>query len=297
MWIEEKLKAIVKQAAIDFDETIAQDPRIESYEDGTARGNYLDQILADQKVEREQLWARLHELEDAHAAEGLTTLVHHGQETPEEKYLDTLKQEEQDLRRQLDQQLTMMNDVDRPSNETIVELQFKEKLSRTVQQLHEALKWIDLELTEAEETKEKEMNVLRDYEEVTEVLSKRLEQARDQGAREHALSERKEKLNVLRDRHRDVMDELVTFLETYYPSHPVDGSEGWRPGDAEPEMCQMSYILEDLMNLTVIKPHDPYLVLVKGQYWSPYIETIIKAGIAVRHPDDVHKIRLVDFRV
>lgn len=62
-------------------------------------------------------------------------------------------------------------------------------------------------------------------------------------------------------------------------------------------MCELKFILEDLMNLAVINPSDPYLRLEKGTYWTPYIETIVKAGIAVRHPEDSFRIRLVDFSV
>lgn len=36
--------------------------------------------------------------------------------------------------------------------------------------------------------------------------------------------------------------------------------------------------------------------LEPGTYWTPYIETLIKAGIAKRHPEEPRKLRLVDFR-
>ena len=51
------------------------------------------------------------------------------------------------------------------------------------------------------------------------------------------------------------------------------------------------------MNLAVLKQHDPYLQLISGTYWSPYIEILIKARIAVRDPQNPSRIRLVDFRV
>lgn len=51
------------------------------------------------------------------------------------------------------------------------------------------------------------------------------------------------------------------------------------------------------MNLAVIHPSNPYIQLEQGTYWPPYVETLIKAGIAVRHPDDALRIRLVDYRL
>lgn len=58
---ENVLKSIIESAAKDFDETVDRDPTIPSVEDGTARGDYLDSILAQQKEQRAQLWKQLHE--------------------------------------------------------------------------------------------------------------------------------------------------------------------------------------------------------------------------------------------
>lgn len=59
---ENVLRSIIESAAKDFDETVDRDPTIASAEDGTARGDYLDSILAQQKVQRDQLWKQLHEV-------------------------------------------------------------------------------------------------------------------------------------------------------------------------------------------------------------------------------------------
>ncbi|KAF9336961.1 hypothetical protein BG006_006776 [Podila minutissima] len=58
---------------------------------------------------------------------------------------------------------------------------------------------------------------------------------------------------------------------------------------------QLKTILEDIMNLSVSSPGDPYLVLERGSYYPPHIEQLINAGIAVRHPRDAQRLRLVDF--
>ena len=59
---ENALKSIIESAAKDFDDTIDRDPTVTSVEDGTARGDYLDSILAQQRVQRDQLWKQLHEV-------------------------------------------------------------------------------------------------------------------------------------------------------------------------------------------------------------------------------------------
>jgi hypothetical protein len=40
-----------------------------------------------------------------------------------------------------------------------------------------------------------------------------------------------------------------------------------------------------------------YLRLEEGTYWPPYIETLIKAKIVVRHPNDATKLKLEDYRL
>lgn len=59
---ENLLRSIIQSAAKDFDETVDRDPTVTSAEDGTARGDYLDSILAQQKAQRDQLWKQLHEV-------------------------------------------------------------------------------------------------------------------------------------------------------------------------------------------------------------------------------------------
>lgn len=60
-------------------------------------------------------------------------------------------------------------------------------------------------------------------------------------------------------------------------------------------MYDLKQVLEDIMNLSVSQPADPYLVLVPGEYYPPHIEQLINAGVAVRHPRDSQRLRLIDF--
>lgn len=49
------------------------------------------------------------------------------------------------------------------------------------------------------------------------------------------------------------------------------------------------------MSLAVSRRDNPYLDLVPGMYWPPYVELVIRAGIAERHPSNPRLIRLCDF--
>lgn len=49
-----------------------------------------------------------------------------------------------------------------------------------------------------------------------------------------------------------------------------------------------------LMNQVLNTPHDPY-VTIDNTFWPPYIEMLLRYGIAVRHQDNNFKIRLETF--
>lgn len=49
-----------------------------------------------------------------------------------------------------------------------------------------------------------------------------------------------------------------------------------------------------LMNKLMSTPHDPY-VTIENTFWPPYVEMLLRYGIAVRHQDNNFKIRLETF--
>lgn len=52
--------------------------------------------------------------------------------------------------------------------------------------------------------------------------------------------------------------------------------------------------MQKLTNKTLETPHEPY-VTIEDTFWPPYIEMLLRNGIAVRHPEDCNKIRLEIF--
>lgn len=61
------------------------------------------------------------------------------------------------------------------------------------------------------------------------------------------------------------------------------------------EQCELKELLEELMNQAVDSPDNPYIKLVPGTYWSPYIQTLVKGGVVKYHPTDSSFIRINDF--
>ena len=55
-------------------------------------------------------------------------------------------------------------------------------------------------------------------------------------------------------------------------------------------------VFQDLMNSSYEKPHDPYIQL-QTNHWPPYVELLLRCGIAQRHKEDCNLLRLVPFHM
>jgi len=191
----------------------------------------------------------------------------------------------------------------------VVRLLVKRQIFDSIDQYREALPLLKGEMKESEETLVRDKEVLKECDDIAEVLRTRLEELRQSSGQSlnSALSQSRKELSDLKKRNARIMRELVSFIDEYYPPHqltPKKKSQGRRnkPDDAEPEkqeenMCSLKDILEELMNLSISNPGDPYISLAPGSFWSPYAELLVRAGIATRHPRDAMKLKLVDFHV
>lgn len=54
------------------------------------------------------------------------------------------------------------------------------------------------------------------------------------------------------------------------------------------------WYLQVLMNKVLNTPHDPY-VTIDHTFWPPYVELLLRHGIAVRHQENNFKLRLETF--
>ncbi|KAF9919376.1 hypothetical protein BX616_005419 [Lobosporangium transversale] len=146
---------------------------------------------------------------------------------------------------------------------------------------------MELEETKAELASENQL--LKELKEIHRALQARrrdLKKSVESGINQEIVQER-QKLQQLRDHTGELMKELVHFLAKHHP--PI------QPDPDEKAEFELKHILEDIMNLSVSQPEDPYVVLVPGKYYPPHIEHLINAGIAVRHPRDSQKLRLINF--
>lgn len=88
---------------------------------------------------------------------------------------------------------------------------------------------------------------------------------------------------------------LGEFLEDHFPL--PDGSVKKKKKSIQESTAQLitlHEILETLINRLFDVPHDPY-VKISDSFWPPYIELLLRNGIALRHPEDPTQIRLEAF--
>ncbi|KAJ1983782.1 hypothetical protein H4R34_001070 [Dimargaris verticillata] len=109
-------------------------------------------------------------------------------------------------------------------------------------------------------------------------------------------------LTKLRQQHTQTMGDLLQFLEKHYPPvHAVDQPHPAKRRRSASAISDATFslkdMLEDLMNLSVSHPDDPYYTLMPGKFWEPHVQLLLNAGIVVHHPNDAARIKLFEFHL
>ncbi|KAF6739033.1 Centromere protein K [Oryzias melastigma] len=113
------------------------------------------------------------------------------------------------------------------------------------------------------------------------------------------LQDIKEKIQKMKAYQETLMECLGDILEKHIPLPQVEPEPSRRKKksvecEITPEVVSLSEVLEALMNKALQSPHDPY-VIVDNTFWPPYVEMLLRYGIAVRHQENNFKIRLGAF--
>ncbi|NWS82138.1 CENPK protein, partial [Toxostoma redivivum] len=109
-------------------------------------------------------------------------------------------------------------------------------------------------------------------------------------------SDLKSEILKLRTFKKELLSALGSFLDEHFP-HPEKGENTKnKNSSAEPavELKTLKEILEHVMNKSFTTPCQPY-VTINESFWPPYIELLLRYGIALRHPQDPKRIRLQAF--
>uniref|UniRef100_A0A8C0FTB6 Centromere protein K n=1 Tax=Bubo bubo TaxID=30461 RepID=A0A8C0FTB6_BUBBB len=113
-----------------------------------------------------------------------------------------------------------------------------------------------------------------------------------------AFNELQNKMLQLKIYKEELLNALGEFLAEHFPLPENGGSAKKKGSSEEPsvELITLHEILEMLINKLMSTPHEPY-VKINDSFWPPYIELLLRHGIALRHPEDTKRMRLEAFHM
>ncbi|KAK5899828.1 hypothetical protein CesoFtcFv8_009258 [Champsocephalus esox] len=179
----------------------------------------------------------------------------------------------------------------------------KEEMLKLCSELEMVLSCQEAKRDKLKETKELEQKWL---EEKTQVLIaaknhvERMQMEKGKASEHSILLDTKaqiQKMNVYQQR---LMECLSDVLEKHVPLPQYESSTKKKKNkksniqEFDEDMISLNEILELLMNKALNTPHDPYMT-IDNTFWPPYIELLLRYGIAVRHQASNFKIRLETF--
>ncbi|KAI8353282.1 hypothetical protein EDC96DRAFT_517459 [Choanephora cucurbitarum] len=288
--MESALKGVIANAAKSYLDTATTDPVVVSEEDGSLRGDFLDQVIKEQKNENKLLWDKLYELEQKQRENGRhkAFLPEEEYATPNRKMLSALMYEHRDLSTQITAEMSKVDIVNTPSD-VILELMYRERLENEIKEYTTAIEFVREQLENATMTLKEEENTLAE----TELLYTGLRKEKQRLAHEIRFKLTKEHVRQERIRLEETIkrdqNDFIDFLDEFYPPHSVDHP-------TKSMKCDLKTIIEELMNKAVNSPDNAYITLTPNTYWMPYIQTLIQAQIVHYHPHDAKRVRLYDFK-
>ncbi|XP_004862931.1 centromere protein K isoform X1 [Heterocephalus glaber] len=108
-------------------------------------------------------------------------------------------------------------------------------------------------------------------------------------------NELKTKILYIKEFKEKLLITLGEFLEDHFPlPNGTLKKKKKNIQEATKQLITLHEVLEILINRLFDVPHDPY-VKISDSFWPPYIELLLRNGIALRHPEDPTRIRLEAF--
>ncbi|XP_009459994.1 PREDICTED: centromere protein K [Nipponia nippon] len=181
----------------------------------------------------------------------------------------------------------------------------KEELQKVKNDLEMVLSTVQSKNKQLEEDLKREQQWLEEEEQVLDALNgieeetkKQVEQLPKARQKVRAFHELQNKMLKLRVYKEELLNALGEFLEEHFPLPEKGGSAKKKNSSEEPavELITLHEVLEILINKLMSTPHEPY-VTINDSFWPPYIELLLRYGIALRHPEDPNRIRLEAFHM
>ncbi|XP_054139118.1 centromere protein K [Melozone crissalis] len=154
-------------------------------------------------------------------------------------------------------------------------------------------KRLEEDLKREQQWNEEQKQMLETLYKVEEEANTEVEHPSTKSLKTRELNELKNKLLKLETYKKELLSALGKFLDEHFPP-PEEGENIKKKNSlAEPavELIPLQEILEMLINTFMTTPHEPYIT-INESFWPPYIELLLRYGMALRHPEDANRIRL-----
>ncbi|NXG80175.1 CENPK protein, partial [Baryphthengus martii] len=177
----------------------------------------------------------------------------------------------------------------------------KEELQKVKNNLEMLLSTFQSKNKELDEDLKREQQWHEEQEQILDALNGIEEGSKTQFKqlpKERAFQELQNKMLKLKAFKEELLSALGKFLEEHFPLVEKAQSAQRKNSSEEPavELITLHEILETLINKLMSTPHEPY-VTIDDSFWPPYIELLLRYGIALRHPEDPNRIRLEAFHM
>ncbi|NXJ33901.1 CENPK protein, partial [Ciconia maguari] len=175
----------------------------------------------------------------------------------------------------------------------------KEELQKVKNDLEMVLSTVQSKNKQLEEDLKREQQWHKEQEQILDALNGIEGETKtqvEQLSKKRAFHELHNKMLKLKIYKEDLLNALGAFLEEHFPLPEKGGSAKKENSSEKPavELITLHEILEILINKLMSTPHEPY-VTINDSFWPPYIELLLRYGIALRHPEDPNRIRLEAF--
>ena len=176
----------------------------------------------------------------------------------------------------------------------LVEMEF---LEGVIPSMNKRIHYLDNQIELEEQT-------LEENAELNQKLKERLK-ANEQGSQKKTMDDKihaaEEKLKALRAENSRAKTALLLFLDRYYAkpdnSNSDDDDSGSGDEDKAPnDIKGLKETVITLMNRYARETGvEQYINVDEMGLWSPYVELLIRSGVAEKHPNDSRLLRLCNF--
>ncbi|NXT61285.1 CENPK protein, partial [Chaetops frenatus] len=157
-------------------------------------------------------------------------------------------------------------------------------------------KQLEKDLKREQQWYEEQKQLLDTLNKIEEEAKTQVEQLSTKSLKITEIDELKNKILKLKTYKKELLSALGAFLDENFPLPEKGENTKNKKSSAEPavELVTLQEILEFLINKLITTPHEPYIT-INESFWPPYIELLLRCGMALRHPEDPNRVRLQAF--